>query len=100
MHPIFEQFSNHIGIVGVILTLIAYFLISMNKVTSSSLSYVWLNLIGAILLLYSLLFHWNLSSVLIEIAWISISLLGLYRAVWGSNKPQKKSEQTALNLEI
>jgi hypothetical protein len=40
-----------------------------------------LNLIGSIMLLYSLLFHWNLSSVLIEIAWITISLIGLYRAV-------------------
>jgi len=74
-----EQFSNHVGIIGVILTLLAYFLINLDKVTSTSVSYVWLNLIGSILLLYSLLFHWNLSSVLIEIAWISISLIGLYR---------------------
>lgn len=81
MLTVFEQFSNHVGIVGVILTLMAYFLINMNKVTSTSFAYVWLNLIGSIMLLYSLLFHWNLSSVLIEIAWITISLIGLYRAV-------------------
>lgn len=81
MHSLFEEFSNHVGIVGVILTLMAFYLINMNKVTSKSLSYQWLNLVGSILLLYSLIFHWNLASVLIEIAWISISLLGLYRAL-------------------
>ena len=78
---IFEQVSDHIGIVGVVLTLLAYFLLNMNRVTSKSMSYVYLNLFGSIMLLYSLLFHWNLPSVLIEIAWISISLMGLYRAL-------------------
>lgn len=82
MLSLFEQFSNHIGIVGVILTLMAYFLLNMNRLTSNSLVYVWLNLIGSIFLLYSLLFHWNLSSVVIEIAWISISIIGLYRAIY------------------
>lgn len=81
MYPLLESVSNHVGIVGVILTLMAYYLLNMNKVTSTDMAYVWLNLIGSILLLYSLLFHWNLSSVLIEIAWISISLLGLVRAL-------------------
>lgn len=91
MHPLFEEFSNHVGIVGVILTLMAFYLINMNKVTSNSLSYQWLNLVGSILLLYSLLFHWNLASVLIEIAWISISLLGLYRALrFRSGKAQQE----------
>ena len=81
MWVILERFSNHIGIMGVILTLLAYYLLNMNKLKSNSLSYVWLNLIGAILLLYSLFFHWNLASVLIEIAWVIISLIGLYRAL-------------------
>lgn len=81
MYVLLEQFSDHVGIIGVILTLLGYFLLNVNKVTSTSLAYVWLNLVGSILLLYSLLFHWNFPSVLIEVAWISISLIGLYRAL-------------------
>lgn len=81
MLNLLEISSNYIGIIGVVLTLAAYFLINTNRVTATHFSYVWLNLIGSIFLLFSLLFHWNLSSVLIEIAWISISLIGLYRAV-------------------
>jgi hypothetical protein len=81
MLAIFERFSNHIGVVGVVLTLLAYYLLNVNKLKSTSLMYVWLNLIGATMLLYSLLFHWNLASVLIEIAWIIVSLIGLYRAL-------------------
>lgn len=81
MSPLFEQFSDHVGIVGVILTLLAYYLINTSKVTSTNFTYVWLNLVGSTLLLYSLIFHPNLSSILIEIAWITISLIGLYRAI-------------------
>ncbi len=95
MYLMFEEFSNHVGIVGVILTLLAFYLINMNKVTSKSLSYQWLNLVGSILLLYSLLFHWNLASVLIEIAWISISLLGLYRALKHRNGSLQQEEVNA-----
>lgn len=81
MYELLEPLSNLVGIMGVILTLLAYYMLNINRVTSSSLYYVWLNLIGSIELLFSLLFHWNLASVLIEIAWISISLLGLSRAL-------------------
>lgn len=81
MYDFLEKFSDHVGIIGVLLTLWGYYLLNMNKVTATSLVYVWLNLVGSSLLLYSLLFHWNLASVLIEIAWIWISLIGLYRAL-------------------
>ena len=76
----YEFYSNHIGIVGVLLTLLGYFLLNINKLSSRDLSYLLLNLIGSSLVLFSLYFHWNLSSVLIEGAWVLISLLGIYRA--------------------
>lgn len=86
------QYSNPVGIVGVILTLLAFYLININKISSMSLTYLGLNLTGAILLLFSLMFHWNLSSVVIEIAWISISLLGIYRYI---NKTHEKKMKKA-----
>jgi len=74
-----SEYANIIGIVGVILTLVAYYFINIGKWQTSKLSYIMCNLVGSSMLLYSLLFYWNLSSVLIEIAWISISLIGLAR---------------------
>jgi len=74
-------FSNYVGIFGVLLTLIAYYLLNINKLVPSSLQYLLLNFFGSWLILFSLMFHWNLSSVIIEIAWISISMIGLYRAL-------------------
>ncbi|OGT54064.1 MAG: hypothetical protein A3F43_05535 [Gammaproteobacteria bacterium RIFCSPHIGHO2_12_FULL_42_10] len=76
-----EKFADHVGMLGVILTLVAYLLISTNKVTANNLTYVWLNIVGAVLLLFSLFFHWNFPSVIIEVAWISISFIGLHRTV-------------------
>ena len=73
MHDI----SNIIGIAGVLLVLIAYYLLQNGYITSKNVKYSALNLVGAILILYSLMYHWNLASVLIELAWISISIQGL-----------------------
>ena len=72
-------YSDYIGIVGVLLTLTAYYLLNVNKITSDSMLYLSFNLIGSCLLLVSLVFNWNLSSFLIEVAWVLISLIGLYR---------------------
>ena len=71
--------SNIVCIVGVVLLLIAYFRISTNRMSSQSLSYQLYNLMGASLIIFSLFFNFNLSSFLIEVAWIVISLIGIYR---------------------
>lgn len=75
----FEEIADSVGIVGVVLTLLAYYLLNMNKITSMSMSYLFLNFFGSCMLLFSLLFHWNFPSVCIEVAWIGISLIGIYR---------------------
>jgi hypothetical protein len=81
MYDLMLQISDGVGIVGVILILIAYYYLSMGKWISDSMIYQVLNFLGAWLILFSLYFHWNLSSVVIEIAWIVISLIGMYRVV-------------------
>lgn len=70
-----------IGLIGVSLVLMAFGLLNMNKVTSHHLAYQFLNLIGSVLLLFSLCFHFNLASIVIEIAWMIISIIGIYRAL-------------------
>jgi hypothetical protein len=79
MHNVFFEISNYVGMVGVIIILIAYFYLSTGKWIADSMRYQMLNMIGAWLILFSLFFHWNLSSVVIEIAWIIISLIGIFR---------------------
>lgn len=74
-----ETLSEIIGLVGVALIVLAYFLISAEKISSKSTKYHILNLVGAILILVSLVYHWNLPSFVIEVIWISISMYGLWR---------------------
>ncbi|WP_230390077.1 CBU_0592 family membrane protein [Piscirickettsia salmonis] len=66
-----------IGTVGMVLVVIAYFLVVSQRVTPGSLPFSIVNLIGAILLLISLCIHFNLGSFIIEIFWILISLYGI-----------------------
>jgi hypothetical protein len=86
MYNLLSEYSNTIGIIGVGLVLIAYYLLQSNHLTSDKLQYSFLNLIGACLILVSLNFHWNWASVIIEIAWITISLKGIYKVY--SKKPR------------
>ncbi|MBM3193168.1 MAG: hypothetical protein FJZ59_02910 [Chlamydiae bacterium] len=72
-----KNIANFIGVIGVILILLSYLLLQMHKISLKDFSYSFLNLIGSILILYSLLFHWNLPSVIIEVAWLAISIYGI-----------------------
>lgn len=75
------QISIHdiIGITGVMMVLGTYLLLQVEKTRSSSLLYSLANLIGAILIIISLMETWNLASVIIEVAWSLISCYGIYR---------------------
>jgi len=69
---------NLIGLVGDALTLWIYFLLQTGKVKHDQLIYSVYNLVGAVLILTSLLHKWNLPSAVIEISWILISGYGVY----------------------
>jgi hypothetical protein len=71
--------ADTVGIIGVGLTLLAYFLLQIERLTSDGLGYSLLNLIGAIMVMYSLMFNWNTPAVIMEAAWILISLYGTVR---------------------
>ena len=66
-----------IGFVGMLFIVYAYFLPQTHKAEHDSLGFQFLNLIGAILLIISLLVHFNLGSFLIEVFWIVITLYGM-----------------------
>lgn len=71
--------SDTVGLSGVGCILLAYYLLNAGRIDSKSLVYQVFNFAGAWLILFSLFFHWNTASVVIEIAWISISTMGMYK---------------------
>jgi hypothetical protein len=59
--------------------MIAYLMLQLNKLSSAGLVYSLLNAIGASLIVVSLLYDFNFSALLMEVFWVLISLLGIYR---------------------
>ena len=70
-----------LGLFGVLLTLIAYLLLNIRKMSSHSIGYAGLNIVGSSLILYSLYFDFNISAFAMEICWLLISVYGLYKVL-------------------
>ena len=68
-----------LGNIGVVLLIITYLALQLNKLSSDGLPYSLLNLIGASLISVSLLGNFNLSAFVIEVFWALISLIGIVR---------------------
>lgn len=79
MNHHWAHLPDMVGLVGVSCILVAYYLLNAGRISSKSLSYQLINFCGAWLILFSLFFHWNTASVVIEIAWISISTMGMVK---------------------
>ena len=69
------------GFIGVVLIILAYLLLQLEKLPSSSPRYSLLNSVGALLIMVSLIFAFNLSAFIVEAFWFLISLLGLWRSL-------------------
>lgn len=68
-----------VGVVGVGLILLAYFLLQIGRWTTDRLAFSAANGLGAAGILVSLATDFNLSAFLIEAFWLAISILGLIR---------------------
>jgi len=69
-----------IGLSGVGLILLTYGALTLEKIDPKGWRYSAGNGIGAVLILISLFYSFNLASFVIEIAWLAISCLGLWKA--------------------
>ena len=67
------------GNVGVALMVLGYLLLQAEKIRSSDLGYSLTNGIGALLVIVSLLYRFNLSAFLMEAFWFLISVYGLIK---------------------
>ncbi|MGH9932259.1 MAG: CBU_0592 family membrane protein [Pyrinomonadaceae bacterium] len=71
-----------IGNVGVLLMVVAYLLLQLEKMSSSAVSYLLLNAMGATMVMISLKFRFNLSAFLMEAFWLLISLYGISKPLF------------------
>ena len=77
----FIEITDIVGLIGVTLTLLAYFLLQINRLSSESMAYSLMNLIGSGFVVYSLLFNWNTPALIMEGAWILISVWGVVKVL-------------------
>ncbi|WP_425989356.1 CBU_0592 family membrane protein [Brevundimonas sp. TWP2-3-2] len=70
---------DFVGVVGVLCILTAYAGATAKKLDPTQAPALLLNLTGALLILVSLYFDFNLSAVLMEGAWALVALIGLAR---------------------
>ena len=68
-----------LGTVGVATIIVTYVLLQTGRVRSEQLVYSILNAAGAVLILISLYFSFNLPSFIVEFFWLLISLYGIWR---------------------
>lgn len=76
-----------IGMVGVAMILIVYAMVQLDRIDVKAPAYSLLNGGGAALIIISLTVDFNLSAMVIEVAWLGISLFGLYQAVGKKKRP-------------
>ncbi len=73
------MFSQFLGLIGMMCVVYAYHKTSTKSWDAASVRSNSVNLIGAVLLIISLCFHFNLGSFVIEIFWIAIAGRALYK---------------------
>ena len=80
------------GNVGVALMVVVYSLLQMGKLRLNDFSYSLVNVIGAALVLISLLYRFNLSAFLVEVFWLLSSLFGLIKYL---AEPRSSKQETS-----
>ena len=77
-----DWFPDLVGCLGTIIILVAYILLQTRKLDAHHVLFSLLNLVGALMILISLLYSWNLAAVVMEIAWASISVFGMIKILF------------------
>jgi len=68
---------DFIGNIGVAVIILSYLALQLEWIDSRSFLYSILNGVGATLVIFSLIFEFNLSAFVIEVFWVLISVLGI-----------------------
>ena len=76
-----------VGLAGVACIVGAYFASQIGRMDVGRPLFPALNGVGALLILFSLYFTFNLASFVIEIIWLGISIFGFARALRRAREP-------------
>ena len=77
----FRTFADVIGWIGSLEVVLAYFLISYQKVDARSVLYQVLNLTGAIFLIINTIYYGAYPSTFINLVWVGIAGAALVKAM-------------------
>ena len=80
------------GMIGVVLILVSYMLLQLERLSATSFSYSATNGLGAFLILVSLMYDFNLPAFIIEAFWLLISIYGVVR-YFSCNKSRSATRQ-------
>lgn len=86
-------FADAIGVLGVLLYLVSYFLLQIERLRFDDYSYLVINMLAAILITISLISQFNLSAFLVEVLWAIISVVGIVRR-WQRDRSDDVSNRT------
>lgn len=83
------------GIGGFFCYMGSYSLLQLGKISGNGISYSVLNMLAALFILVSLSDSFNFGSALVQTAWITLSVLGICRALNNQLKEEASQRQTA-----
>lgn len=72
-------FFEMVGLIGVGIVLLAYFMLATKRWKNHELRYPIANIVGTCGILYSLIFDANIPSIVAQIVWIAISIVAIFR---------------------
>ncbi|WP_166415482.1 CBU_0592 family membrane protein [Cochlodiniinecator piscidefendens] len=73
--------TDAVGTVGTMIVVSAYFATQMRYLNSDDLLFPVVNMVGSMMIGFSLFFNFNFASALIEFFWICISLFGVVQGL-------------------
>ena len=86
------QWHDLLGNIGVVCILGAYLLLQLGRLTAAHLTYSLVNGSGAALILFSLMYDFNMSAFIVEAAWLGLSVLGVVLYIMRNVVRAKKLE--------
>ena len=75
-----------IGYAGVFMVLVAYTFLQARRMDGNGVWYPLINLVGAILILISLRYKPNMPAIVMEAAWVVVSVVGIFFALRARQK--------------
>ena len=72
---------NAIGLAGAFLYLMSYAAVQAGRLDGNGILFTWINTVAAGLVLSGLMYSFNMASVVIQVAWLTIGLARILNAV-------------------